>query len=110
MENYYIKRPCDKCLKPVESRLLNAYGALLCEDCWDDYLFTDEGKVEYIIGITRGDYPMEYFDADFLGLCATQWNKIRTSLILLMTRLLVSKIWQNAQVYFKNNVIICKLH
>ena len=71
----YAKRPCDKCLRSVETRLLNVYGTLLCEDCWDDYLFTDEGKVEYIIGITRGDYPIEYFDADFLGMCATQWYK-----------------------------------
>lgn len=52
-----------------------AYGELLCPDCYDDYLFTDEGKVEYIIGIVRGDYPMDYFDADFLGNAVTQWNK-----------------------------------
>ena len=71
----YAKRPCDKCLRSTETRLLTAYGALLCEDCWDDYLFSDEGKVEYIIGLTRGDYPIEYFDADFLGHCAVQWHK-----------------------------------
>lgn len=71
----FLKKPCDKCLKPSESRLQTVYGSLLCEDCWDDYLFTDEGKVEYIVGIIRGDYPMEYFDADFLGHCAVQWQK-----------------------------------
>jgi hypothetical protein len=48
---------------------------LLCPDCYDDYLFTDEGKVEYVIGIVRGDYPMDYFDADFLGEIGVQWNK-----------------------------------
>ena len=52
-----------------------AYGELLCPDCYDDYLFTDEGKVEYVIGIVSGDYPMDYFDADFLGEIGAQWNK-----------------------------------
>lgn len=52
-----------------------AYGERLCPDCYDDYLFTDEGKVEYVIGIVEGDYPMNSFDADFLGEIGVQWNK-----------------------------------
>ena len=28
-----------------------AYGDYLCEDCWDDYLNTDAGKVEYFVDI-----------------------------------------------------------
>lgn len=66
---------CDKCFKYSQERLLTAYGALLCEDCWDDYLFTPEGKVEYLFGIARGDYPATEFDADFLGFAAVQWQK-----------------------------------
>ena len=44
-----------------------AYGDNLCEDCWDDYICTDAGMLEYFIGICKGDYPAEEFDADFLG-------------------------------------------
>jgi hypothetical protein len=36
---------------------------------------TDKGKVEYLVGIVRGDYPMDYFDADFLGHVATCWRR-----------------------------------
>lgn len=70
-----MKSLCDKCLKKNYDTLLTAYGASLCEDCWDDYLFTPEGKVEYLLGIARGDYPATEFDADFLGEAAVQWQK-----------------------------------
>lgn len=66
---------CDICYKPSKERLLTAYGALVCENCWDEYLFTPEGKVEYLIGIVNGDYPASTFDADFLGYAAVQWEK-----------------------------------
>lgn len=59
-----------------------AYGELLCADCYDDYLFTEEGKVEYVIGIVDGDYTMDCFDADFLGELGVQWNKHRKYLAL----------------------------
>ena len=66
---------CDKCGRHNQERLLTAFGALVCEDCWDDYINTPEGKVEYLIGIAREDYPAAEFDADFLGFAAFQWNK-----------------------------------
>lgn len=71
---------CDKCLVPSFNRLLNAYGALLCEDCWDEYILTPEGKVEYLIGITRADYPPSAFDADFICFAVIQWYKNRSQL------------------------------
>lgn len=43
-----------------------AYGDWLCEDCWDDYICTEAGRLEYLIGICYGDLPVEEFDADFL--------------------------------------------
>lgn len=43
-----------------------AYGDWLCEDCWDDYINTDMGRLEYLISICTGDCPVEEFDADFL--------------------------------------------
>lgn len=71
---------CDKCLTPSADRILNVYGALLCEDCWDDYICTPEGKVEYLVGIARADYPASEFDADFLGYALVQWHKNRNQL------------------------------
>lgn len=75
---------CVKCSKAVCSvnMLITAYGEIRCEDCWDDYLMTDKGKVEYFIGIIRGDYPMDYFDADFLGHVVVCWKKYRDELNL----------------------------
>lgn len=55
---------CDKTLSGDSFK--TAYGDFLCEDCWDDYICSDAGKLEYLIGICRGDYPVEEFDTDFL--------------------------------------------
>ena len=57
---------CANCNKTGGELLKTAYGDFLCEDCWDDYICTDAGRLEYLIGICRGDYPVNEFDADFL--------------------------------------------
>lgn len=59
-----------------------AYGDVLCPTCYDDYLFTAEGKVEYVIGIVSGDYPMDCFDAEFLDEIGVQWNKYKKYFVL----------------------------
>jgi DNA-directed RNA polymerase subunit RPC12/RpoP len=66
---------CIKCNRKVDDLFESLYGETMCEYCWDDYLMTDKGKVEYLVGIVRGDYPMDYFDADFLGHVATCWRR-----------------------------------
>ena len=60
---------CTNCFRPEDEceLLKNAYGDWLCEDCWDEYINTDEGKVEYFINICLNGEPIEDFDADFLG-------------------------------------------
>lgn len=73
---------CVKCGRPTSEPLKTAYGETRCEYCWDDHLMTDKGKVEYLIGIVRGDYPLGEFDADFLGLVAVCWNTYRQKLTL----------------------------
>lgn len=75
-------RYCVKCEKPTDENLVTAYGGTLCGDCWDDYLMTDCGKVEYLIGIVRGDYPANIFDADFLGHVAKCWFEYRDRVVL----------------------------
>lgn len=62
---------CDKTLG--RDFFKTAYGDFLCEDCWDDYICTQAGKLEYLIGICRGEYPASDFDADFLGEVAVSW-------------------------------------
>ena len=71
---------CEKCGKAVIDPLVTAYGDKRCDDCWDDYLMTDRGKVEYFLGIVRGDYAMEEFDADFLGHVSVCWKEHRAEL------------------------------
>ena len=75
---------CAKCLNNNHKELLKtAYGFWLCEDCWDEYILSDAGLLEYLIGICNGDYPMSDFDADFLGRVMMSWicnsNKLALS-------------------------------
>ena len=72
---------CIKCNRKVDDLFESLYGETMCEFCWDDYLMTDKGKVEYLVGIVRGDYPMDYFDADFLGHVAVCWKKYRAEIL-----------------------------
>jgi hypothetical protein len=65
---------CDECGSRKKELLKTAYGDYLCEDCWDDYICTDMGKLEFLIGICNGDYPASDFDADFLGEVAESWK------------------------------------
>lgn len=73
---------CVKCGKETEAILTTVYGEDRCELCYDDYLMTDKGKVEYFVGICHGDYPMSDFDADFLGFLSVCWKKYREELNL----------------------------
>ena len=63
---------CDKTLGGDSFK--TAYGDWLCEDCWDDYICSDVGRLEYLIGICHGDLPVEEFDADFLGSVAKSYR------------------------------------
>jgi hypothetical protein len=58
---------CATCDKSRTELLKTAYGDYICEDCWDEYICSDAGKLEYLIGICREDYPASDFDAEFLG-------------------------------------------
>lgn len=73
---------CTKCGKILGEYFITAYGEARCTDCYDDYLMTDKGKVEYLIGIISGDYPLSDYDSDFLGWVATCWNKYRNELAM----------------------------
>jgi hypothetical protein len=57
---------CANCGFRHEDLLKTAYGDFLCEDCWDDYICTDAGRLEYFIGFCREDYHPDEFDADFV--------------------------------------------
>lgn len=65
---------CANCDTHHKELLKTAYGDFLCEDCWDDYINTDTGRLEYLIGICNEDYPISEFDADFLCEVAKSWR------------------------------------
>lgn len=71
---------CAKCGKELRTFSRTAYGENRCLDCWDDYLMTDKGKVEYLIGLTTGELDLKDYDADFLGHVAVCWNKYKEQL------------------------------
>ena len=71
---------CAKCGKVLRTFSRTAYGENRCLDCWDDYLMTDKGKVEYLIGLTAGELDLNDYDADFLGHVAVCWNKYKEQL------------------------------
>ena len=73
---------CVKCGKPLGTFIITAYGERRCEDCYDDYLMTDKGKVEYLIGLASGELDLKDYDADFLGHVAMCWNKYKEKLNL----------------------------
>lgn len=71
---------CEKCEKQTNDVFVTVFNETLCEDCWDDYLMTDRGKLEYFIGIAKGDLPISDYDADFLGHVSACWNKYKEEL------------------------------
>ena len=64
---------CANCGENNCDLLKTAYGDQLCEDCWDDYICTEAGMLEYLIGICKGELPLSEFDADFLCGVAKSW-------------------------------------
>lgn len=66
---------CFKCDKALGEYLLTAYGNAVCEDCWDKYICSKEGKLEYLIGICRGEYPATEFDDEFLLEVVKSWDE-----------------------------------
>lgn len=70
-----MKNLCDKCTCYSKERLLSIYGELLCEDCWDDYMRTQESKVEYLVGLANADYPVEDFSINLIYFAMFQWYK-----------------------------------
>ena len=71
---------CANCDTHDKNLLKTVYGDYLCEDCWDDYICSDVGMVEYMISIVKGECPVEEFDAEFLGAVANSW-KIHYSML-----------------------------
>jgi hypothetical protein len=68
---------CSNCKKEVELTIPNSYGESLCNDCWDDYIITERGKLEYFVSLVRGEEDLRAFDADELGEIVVSWNKYK---------------------------------
>lgn len=73
---------CNKCTNVCVEARKSVYGDYFCEDCWDEYVNTDEGVVENLLTIAHEDLPVFYFDPDFLGHCVEQWKKNKSKFII----------------------------
>ena len=71
---------CVNCMKP--RYIENAYGEILCDECWEEYLTTERGLVEYFIYITEGRSKVKHYDADFLGEVGVSWKRHRSEIKL----------------------------
>ena len=69
------------CCEQEKEFFRTAYGTVLCEDCWDKYILTEHGKLEYLLGIVRAEYPSTEFDKDFLREAAYSWVNHRHELV-----------------------------
>lgn len=57
-----VAAKCGCCKSTDKNLQKNAYGTWLCDDCWDNYwLRTSEGQIEYLIGLTTGEYSLTAF-------------------------------------------------
>ena len=65
---------CAKCDKTTGEFLKTAYGDWLCEDCWDEYICSEAGRLEYFLGFCREDYHPDEFDADFVYEAVKSWK------------------------------------
>ena len=65
---------CENCDRTTGEFIRTAYGDILCEDCWDDYICTEAGRLEYFIGFCKGDYRPDEFDADFVYETVKSWK------------------------------------
>lgn len=68
---------CGECGKLTDEPFVSAYRTAYCEECWDDYILTDTGKLEFLIGIADKLYSQQMFDADFLGEAVVSWRKFK---------------------------------
>lgn len=70
---------CDGC-KAETVLHKNAYGMYLCADCWNDYLTTLNGQVEYVIGLASGEYKIAAFSEKDRKFIVEAWNMFKDKL------------------------------
>jgi hypothetical protein len=70
---------CEECDCTNTTVQKNVYGKYLCADCWATYLTSEEGLVEYYLGIANGAYSDDSFSAADLASIVSSWaaNKNR---------------------------------
>ena len=70
---------CNQC--NTEATLYkNAYGHYLCTSCWHRYLATENGQVEYVIGLAFGEYKITAFSEKDRALIVKAWNSYKGQL------------------------------
>lgn len=74
---------CEDCGKAIAITYNTVYGDTLCEDCWDEYICTDRGSIEYFMNIAKDEIPAGEFDADFLCRVMKNWELQKATLATL---------------------------
>ena len=50
------------------------YGDRYCDSCYDEYLFSNAGKLEYLASLVRGEMSVDMLDAETLCDIAVAWE------------------------------------
>jgi hypothetical protein len=56
------------------------YGHRYCDLCYDEYLFSDMGKLEYLASLVRGEMLPSSLDYETLGEIAVAWKHYKNML------------------------------
>lgn len=72
---------CDECQSEVDEDTLlgTAYGNFICERCWDRYINSEDGLVEYFINIANKDASPRDFNNDILNRIISVWVAAKKS-------------------------------
>lgn len=70
---------CEECGKETDLDK-NAYNKYLCQDCWDEYIHTGTGFVEYAIGLSSGIYKIGAFNDTDKSAIIAAWQANRGNL------------------------------
>lgn len=73
---------CEHCGKTAEecNLIINVFGNLLCDDCWDKYINLSTGRVEYFVNLANGEEDLEDYDPETLKLFVAAWEKYKSEL------------------------------
>ena len=68
---------CNKCSTTTTVLNKNVFGEYLCDACWNSYLTSEQGLLEYYIGLADGAYKVSAFSTDEKKAIKEAWTKYK---------------------------------